>query len=123
MRRPLRVLLAVNLPMFLLGVGRLIHYHGKLVDVSDGLRVVDFIGLSTAGALCGATFVGIMLAIRHWKPESPTIADKSARNCCRNWAVAWVLFCPKVFGGSASPMTDSTLDLGKRATTGRRVID
>jgi len=77
MRRPRRIVFAVMLSMFLLGVSRLVHYHGKLVDVSEGLRVVDFMGLSTAGALCGASFAGIMIAImsRHWKPESPTNAE------------------------------------------------
>jgi hypothetical protein len=68
------------LPMFFLGLSRLIYYHGKLVDVADGMRVVDFIGLSTAGALCGITFAGFMVAImsRHWKPESPATTDKQS---------------------------------------------
>lgn len=80
MRRPLRFILAVMLPLFVMGVSRLFQYYDKLVLESERLRVVEFIGLSAAGALCGVTFVGFIFALRfrNWKPESPAITEKQS---------------------------------------------
>jgi hypothetical protein len=67
------------MPFFLLmGVTNLLKYSEKLLDASDNVRVVHIIGLSSAGAMCGIAWAGLMVALfaRNWIPEGPTKMGK-----------------------------------------------